>query len=81
MDQDREQFFFSVIVAKLHFLKVEREAFWGDAMMFDEPFLGITPKAFQAIDIDLAATEMMLSAFTMMLSNAGSRTTSRRCSP
>jgi hypothetical protein len=40
------------IVAKLHLLQVERELFFGDAMKFGQPFFGIAPKAFQAIDVD-----------------------------
>jgi hypothetical protein len=50
-----EDRFMSMMIPKLHFLKIPRELFFGDAVMFDESFFGITPKALEAIDIDFAS--------------------------
>jgi len=35
----------SVIIPELQFFQIEREIFFGDAMVFDEPLLGPTPES------------------------------------
>lgn len=45
----------SVIVSKLKLLKIKMEFFFGNSMKFYNPFFGVTPKAFQAININLAS--------------------------
>jgi hypothetical protein len=50
----------SVVVSELHFFQVKGEQGFRDAMMFDQPFLGIGPEAFKAVDVDLARAEAPL---------------------
>ena len=45
----------SMIIPELHFFDIQREFIFGDAMEFDEPFLGIAPESFESVDIDLAS--------------------------
>ena len=57
-DQQVEQRLISMIIPKLHFFQVKREPFLGDAMEFDDAFLGVTPESFNAIDVDLPIAKM-----------------------
>jgi hypothetical protein len=45
----------TVIVPKSHFVQISREVLFRHAMELGEPFLGVVPKAFQAININLAS--------------------------
>jgi hypothetical protein len=47
-----------MIIPELHFFQVKREPFLGDAMELDEPLFGVTPEAFDAIDVDLAIAKV-----------------------
>ena len=53
----REEVLLAMIVSELQFLEVEGEPFWGDAMVFHDAFLGITPEALQPVDVYPAAGE------------------------
>ncbi len=44
-----------IIISKLKFFKVKRKFFFRDPVKLYKSFLGITPKPFQSIDIDLAS--------------------------
>jgi hypothetical protein len=45
-----------MVVAKLHFLQIQRESLLGDAVVLDQTFLGKTPKTLNAVNIlDYAA--------------------------
>jgi hypothetical protein len=44
-----------IVIPELQLLEIQREEFFGDAMVFYQPFLGETPESLQAVDIDLAA--------------------------
>lgn len=44
----------SIIITKLHLFQVEREFFFGDAVELYKPFLGVTPKTFNAVYVNFA---------------------------
>ena len=46
-----------MIISKSHFVQIKWEVFLGDAMEFGHPFFGVTPEAFQAINIDFTVSE------------------------
>ena len=43
-----------MVVPELHFFQIEREVALRDAMELHEPLLRVAPKAFEAVDVDLA---------------------------
>jgi hypothetical protein len=47
-----------MIIPEFHFFQVKREPFLGDAMELDEPFLGVAPESFNAVDVDLAIAKV-----------------------
>ena len=55
-----------VIIPELHFFEIQRELLFGDAVKFDQPFLGVAPKSFEAINIDLARREALPMINTKM---------------
>ena len=66
MNKHREDILLPVIIPELHFFEVQRELLFGDAMKFDQPFLGVTPKSFEAININLARREALPMIDTKM---------------
>jgi hypothetical protein len=49
-----------MIISKLHLFKVKREPFFGHAVELDKPLFCETPKALDAVDVNLAAGKMFL---------------------
>jgi hypothetical protein len=46
-----------MVVAKLHFLQIQRESPFGDAVALDQTLLGKTPKTLNAVNIYFADGE------------------------
>jgi len=46
-----------MVIPKLHFFQVEGEFFLGDAMVFDQPFLGVAPESLDAVDVNFPGGE------------------------
>lgn len=44
----------TMIIPESHFVQVPWEVLFGDAVKLGKPFLGVTPEAFQAVNINLA---------------------------
>jgi hypothetical protein len=47
-----------MIVSELQIMGAEGEPLWGDAMVFHDAFLGITPESLLAVDVYPAAGEV-----------------------
>jgi len=47
-----------VIIPELQLLEVKGKPLRGDSVVFDDPFLGVTPESFQAVDVNPAAGEV-----------------------
>ena len=54
----REEVLLAMIVSELQFLEVEGEPLWGNAMVFHDALLGVTPEPLQAVDVDPATGEV-----------------------
>lgn len=54
----REEVLLAMIVSELQLLEVIREPLRGDSMVFHDAFLGVTPEAFQAVDVHPATREV-----------------------
>jgi len=44
-----------IVILELQLLEIQGEDFFGDAMVFYQPFLGKTPESLQTVDVKLAA--------------------------
>lgn len=55
-----------MIVSKSHFIQIEREVLLGDTVELCESFLGITPEAFQAVNIDFSICEPSFVVYPQM---------------
>ena len=56
----------TMVVTKFEFFEVEGEPAWRDAMVLDQPLFRPTPKAFEAVDVDLAIGEPGLMVHRQM---------------
>ena len=44
-----------MIIPELQFLEGQGKPLRGDSVVFDDPFLGVAPESFQAVDVNPAA--------------------------
>ena len=49
------------------FFEMEKEAFFADAAQFEEAEFGVAPKAFDAVDMVSAASELVLMMMNAMM--------------
>lgn len=56
----------SIIVPKLHFFQVQGELLFGYPMELSQPFLGVAPESFQAVNVDLTPSKMLAMVHPQM---------------
>ena len=52
-----------MVIPELEFFEIEREAGLGDAVVLHQPLFSLTPKPFQAVDVDPAGGEQLLVVY------------------